>query len=134
MMCFCLLTRRRPPISTRTYTLFPYTTLFRSSVSCILDAGGGRDFRREVAFFLRDAFAELEADEALQGDRRADILAGGGNDFGDGSLAVHHEQLRQQRVFLAIFGDRAVDHLADDFGGLARLRSDEHTSELQSLM
>src|SRR3546814_6724779 len=90
----------------------------------------------------------LEADEALQGDRRADILAGGGNDFGDGSLAVHHEQLRQQRVFLAIFGDRAVDHLADDFGGLARLsglflgdrafagdeRAEEHTSELQSLM
>src|SRR3546814_14602891 len=30
-MIFLFLTRRRPPRSTRTYTLFPYTTLFRSS-------------------------------------------------------------------------------------------------------
>src|SRR3546814_9422990 len=29
MFCFFLM-RRRPPRSTRTYTLFPYTTLFRS--------------------------------------------------------------------------------------------------------
>src|SRR3546814_2026565 len=31
--CFFLLMIRRPPISTRTDTLFPYTTLFRSSRS-----------------------------------------------------------------------------------------------------
>src|SRR3546814_9752353 len=30
-MCFSFLMRRRPPRSTRTDTLFPYTTLFRSS-------------------------------------------------------------------------------------------------------
>src|SRR3546814_13446785 len=29
--CFCFLMRRRPPRSTRTDTLFPYTTLFRSA-------------------------------------------------------------------------------------------------------
>src|SRR3546814_12194875 len=29
-MCFCFLMIRRPPRSTRTDTLFPYTTLFRS--------------------------------------------------------------------------------------------------------
>src|SRR3546814_21174520 len=29
--CFCFLMIRRPPRSTRTDTLFPYTTLFRSS-------------------------------------------------------------------------------------------------------
>src|SRR3546814_19222607 len=29
---------RRPPISTRTHTLFPYTTLFRSPDWCLLDA------------------------------------------------------------------------------------------------
>src|SRR3546814_17353041 len=33
---FCLLLMRRPPTSTRTYTLFPYTTLFRSPLN---DAG-----------------------------------------------------------------------------------------------
>src|SRR3546814_6357649 len=60
---------RRPPRSTRTDTLFPYTTLFRSSLS-----------RRE---------------------------------------------------------DRCRDHAASDprhQGAAARLRSEEHTSELQSLM
>src|SRR3546814_4362514 len=30
MVCFFFLMRRRPPRSTRTDTLFPYTTLFRS--------------------------------------------------------------------------------------------------------
>src|SRR3546814_4131671 len=30
MLCFCFLMIRRPPRSTRTDTLFPYTTLFRS--------------------------------------------------------------------------------------------------------
>src|SRR3546814_16349374 len=29
-VCFCFLMSRRPPRSTRTDTLFPYTTLFRS--------------------------------------------------------------------------------------------------------
>src|SRR3546814_4998875 len=32
---------RRPPRSTRTDTLFPYTTLFRSSCACRTDAGAG---------------------------------------------------------------------------------------------
>src|SRR3546814_17462597 len=30
VVCFCFLMIRRPPRSTRTDTLFPYTTLFRS--------------------------------------------------------------------------------------------------------
>src|SRR3546814_17050599 len=33
---------RRPPISTRTDTLFPYTTLFRSVVADVAVANGGR--------------------------------------------------------------------------------------------
>src|SRR3546814_15240996 len=39
IMCvcvFCVLMRRRPPRSTRTYTLFPYTTLFRSALRSVL--------------------------------------------------------------------------------------------------
>src|SRR3546814_14710774 len=36
------LRRRRPPRSTRTDTLFPYTTLCRSVPSLDLDVGGGR--------------------------------------------------------------------------------------------
>src|SRR3546814_18494803 len=33
ILCFVFLMIRRPPRSTRTYTLFPYTTLFRSSAA-----------------------------------------------------------------------------------------------------
>src|SRR3546814_6057665 len=35
--CFFFLIIRRPPRSTRTYTLFPYTTLFRSAVGRLGD-------------------------------------------------------------------------------------------------
>src|SRR3546814_20869696 len=40
-LLFCFLRIRRPPRSTRTDTLFPYTTLFRSPRR---DFGGGGDF------------------------------------------------------------------------------------------
>src|SRR3546814_19470189 len=45
--------RRRPPRSTRTDTLFPYTTLFRSmrllDAAGIAHAGGGRDLKEARA-------------------------------------------------------------------------------------
>src|SRR3546814_3049939 len=43
-MCFFFLMIRRPPRSTRTDTLFPYTTLFRSldvHVAAAIDGNGG---------------------------------------------------------------------------------------------
>src|SRR3546814_2329652 len=81
---------RRPPRSTRTDTLFPYTTLFRSF--------RGRGERRGA----HGAPGEAEG--------RARQIAGG-----------HRIELHQVAVDAK---DRAV----------ARLRSEEHTSELQSLM
>src|SRR3546814_12406474 len=44
LLCFFLLMIRRPPRSTRTDTLFPYTTLFRSDrgAACRGVRGGGR--------------------------------------------------------------------------------------------
>src|SRR3546814_9022158 len=74
---------RRPPRSTRTDTLFPYTTLFRS-------AAHGDD-RRELA----------PGEEHAEGDR-----------------------LPRQPQADADLGQ----------GGRAHPRSEEHTSELQSLM
>src|SRR3546814_10341861 len=87
---------RRPPISTRTYTLFPYTTLFRSLRDQAIDTVGQRALR------LLD-----RAD--LMPDRDARVL-----------------QAADQR------GVKAVEH-----HGHVRpfaQRSEEHTSELQSLM
>src|SRR3546814_20136087 len=40
VLCFCLLMIRRPPRSTRTDTLFPYTTLFRSAPRRAADPTG----------------------------------------------------------------------------------------------
>src|SRR3546814_4524889 len=84
---------RRPPRSTRTDTLFPYTTLFRSPVLYQLcDGGSGWDCRRTW--------------------RSMHALARG----------------RGQYVRSDSYRDRA------DRGSLAPVRSEEHTSELQSLM
>src|SRR3546814_18532047 len=53
-MCYIFFyMRRRPPRSTRTDTLFPYTTLFRSPGFI----AGGRRLRRETARFRRDGRA-----------------------------------------------------------------------------
>src|SRR3546814_1929026 len=86
---------RRPPISTRTYTLFPYTTLFRS------DRGHG-----EVAG--HDPWARFAGE-------------GKAYRFRDLEPALSKHQRGDQPV-----GNR--DRQAA--GG----RSEEHTSELQSLM
>src|SRR3546814_20140068 len=48
--------RRRPPITTRTDTLLPYTALFRSRVRAMLDAYGDRGLRL------------IEVDKADMGD------------------------------------------------------------------
>src|SRR3546814_4502396 len=85
---------RRPPRSTRTDTLFPYTTLFRS-----------------VAALLRDQHGRA----AVAGAGGAPV-AGGGQGFGD------------QRHLNGEL--HAGDRLWRDQVG----RSEEHTSELQSLM
>src|SRR3546814_9033142 len=79
---------RRPPRSTRTDTLFPYTTLFRSVVVGVTGAGVGHLLSR----------------------RRA--------------------PLRIQRGLLRV-ATQAADHADADPGSR---RSEEHTSELQSLM
>src|SRR3546814_10285193 len=90
---------RRPPRSTRTDTLFPYTTLFRS--------GGPAD-----------------AAGMVRGGRWARHRAAGAGDL-DGDrqpLCGHEHQPRDTGVV-------RIPAAAVDFG-----RSEEHTSELQSLM
>src|SRR3546814_1577922 len=111
---------RRPPRSTRTDPLFPYTTLFRSlDVGLdlrLLRLGQGAQVGVEVA----DAVVGIEADllergrvlvqhwgvERVHRDAEHDRV-------GD----LHHRRLQVQREQHAL-----------------RLRSKEHTTELQSLM
>src|SRR3546814_10042634 len=94
---FCLMIRR-PPRSTRTDTLFPYTTLFRS-------AAGARQCERPRS--AGSAFHHIELGPASR--RGVAPLRG----------TIRHcdrPRLRLKR------------------NGLDRGRSEEHTSELQSLM
>src|SRR3546814_9678265 len=103
---------RRPPRSTRTDTLFPYTTLFRS-----LQAFG----------FLQ----VLDADrQAVQGAERFALADGafGGFGFGAGPVVTGGGDGVEGRR-----GAAAAPNGRPRRSGGAR-RSEEHTSELQSLM
>src|SRR3546814_8133157 len=96
---------RRPPRSTRTDTLFPYTTLFRSI--CVL-AVADRACLQHHALLHADVHAGREDHQPAVGPVRL------------GLESVRH-------CGAAARADPAVDE-----HGLAR--SEEHTSELQSLM
>src|SRR3546814_1090836 len=99
---------RRPPRSTRTDTLFPYTTLFRSG-------GGDHLAAREIAKVAGDGGrADVEGDaEAVVVEARPDC--------GDNLAAVHRDG------DLPLAGAQGLLQALQD-------RSEEHTSELQSLM
>src|SRR3546814_19045329 len=95
-LLFFFLMIRRPPRSTRTDTLFPYTTLFRSSLSrSTADPA--------FAFFFRGV--ATRATFASSSSRRAGL-----------ATVAPRDQRAEAQV------------------QAAEARSEEHTSELQSLM
>src|SRR3546814_3352764 len=63
-MYFFFLMIRRPPISTRTDTLFPYTTLFRSGDGRGHDARGGRS-RHDEDRAPRGPIHEVDEDDEV---------------------------------------------------------------------
>src|SRR3712207_8401522 len=98
---------RRPPRS----TLFPYTTLFRSVRDAgIVDHDVDPAMRIECGLHHRLDVGAFR-DVALDMDRLAALL---GDDVGDA------------------FGAVAVDVADDDLRAFLCVRSEEHTSELQS--
>src|SRR3546814_1813418 len=94
---------RRPPISTRTDTLFPYPTLFRS-----WRTGRDRDGRRAVR--QRQSRRQAAGDDRAQRRAIAAILQ-------SQAERAARQSVRYHRAAVPV-----------------RLRSEEHTSELQSLM
>src|SRR3546814_2396072 len=109
----------RPPISTRTDTLFPDTTLFRSLVVEIPVDGVGDTLLEAVR--RRPTQLRLQLRRV---DRVAAVVARAILDVGD---------LRVPR--LAVLARAAlVEQRADGVDDLDVRRSEEHTSELQSLM
>src|SRR3546814_6375370 len=113
---FFFLMIRRPPRSTRTDTLFPYTTLFRSVVGRQL--GHDRRDRQRREFQAAVALRDQEGHEAFLLDELEDFVR-------DALRALDIEAIEHRQQFVA----RPVDE-----GLLLGARSEEHTSELQSLM
>src|SRR3546814_9527355 len=120
---------RRPPRSTRTDTLFPYTTLFRSSAACPrrAPAAWGASRSRDASACrapppspsrFRSSRSYPPLHPRLRALRRGDI---GVEPYPDGDKRrvreIAFEQPPHARLKAAI-----------------ALRSEEHTSELQSLM
>src|SRR3546814_10297981 len=114
---------RRPPRSTRTDTLFPYTTLFRSLgfVAFDLDPRLGRRVApghrgqqaRVVVVRIVVAALVIEREEAGE---------------------FHHLPGRAQHRLAGAVGKVDAGAFEPRRGHLARQRSEEPTSELQSLM
>src|SRR3546814_5997160 len=98
---FFFLMIRRPPRSTRTDTLFPYTTLFRSKIAAI----------EGIGFFSGGKTGILPDGPRLPRIHAAAYSAGKGAETGKAGVNV-----------------------LDVLSRIERLRSEEHTSELQSLM
>src|SRR3546814_7174992 len=96
---------RRPPGSTRTYTLFPDTTLFRSSASRVLiraeRQAGGEEAQNAAVGKMKTAISEAQPGATFE---------------------------RTEMVGPKVSGELA------EAGVLSVVRSEEHTSELQSLM
>src|SRR3546814_2876408 len=120
VLYFCFLMIRRPPRSTRTDTLFPYTALFRSRVV--------------------PPPVELEGPQrALRRQRGGAAGRGGGALPGRGRPALRRRRRRGHRLHHRdrdAQPGRAPDGAAAVPSGARPgwARSEEHTSELQSLM
>src|SRR3546814_12674874 len=71
---FFFLMIRRPPRSTRTDTLFPYTTLFRSVYVVDDDASVLLSLKRLLSGFGFEVFSYLTAEGLLQEDRKSTRL------------------------------------------------------------
>src|SRR3546814_9970280 len=125
--------RRRPPRSTRTDTLFPYTTLFRSGRGLRQRFGLGGDRVLVVALHCFTSRSDGVFDRLLLVG--LDLLAQILQRLLDRvnhlvGLIARGDQLVE---LLVVLGMRLgiLHHLLDL---VVRQRSEEHTSELQSLM
>src|SRR3546814_7664768 len=106
---------RRPPRSTRTDTLFPYTTLFRSIAivdSGFLGLGPGKTYPSVPSFAIAPMISIARDESGTRCSRPAFIRLGG---------------------MVQIFFSMSISsHVAPS--NSPERRSEEHTSELQSLL
>src|SRR3546814_3177253 len=110
--------RPRPPRSTRTDTLFPYTTLFRSPAS------------RKIGVHVRGGLKSELFDHGRQ-DRRGDLGRRDWKCAQKPGARQHHGEAEPIMVSAQSSNEVAISLVQME---ISRERSEEHTSELQSLM
>src|SRR3546814_4494669 len=122
---------QRPPGLTRTDTLFPYTTLFR----CFASGGSHGYDHKEMGITARGAwvsvqrhFLEMGVDVQTETVRVVGCGDMSGDVFGNGMLRSKSIRL------VAAFDHRHIFLDPDPDPATSWERSEEHTSELQSLM
>src|SRR3546814_3167465 len=132
---FCLW-RRRPPSSTRTDPLFPYTTLFRSRQACrhvdegVPVAAAGFEQQHPAARVFGQAVGKHAAggtgtdDDVVVGGLRGVAGVGHPSKLGSGPRAYALRAVARRDGLRLTCAQPAT----------AGMRSEEHTSELQSLM
>src|SRR3546814_6978941 len=116
---FFFLMIRRPPRSTRTDTLFPYTTLFRS-----YSGRPGYDFIAQGMGGLMSVTGSQESGPMKTGVALSDIMTGLYS-----AIAILAALVRRGNTGEGAHLDVSLLDVT-----VATLRSEEHTSELQSLM
>src|SRR3546814_5508349 len=127
VVCFFFVMIRRPPRSTRTDTLFPYTTLFRSGINQHAVAPGGPTV--DMAPTLRRCqHITLILDGARAQQDFPMRLASG---IGKGGR--YHDQATIAKRTIQLWKTQIVANRQTHFAERC-IRSEEHTSELQSLM
>src|SRR3546814_7872131 len=137
---------RRPPRSTRTDTLFPYTTLFRSLGIGGIQRQGDADLGQPLRGGLQPrqhAAGGLDIAVPQQAVGAAGIVLGGeaAAELAPDLLFIPEREVAvdpgapqgiEGFAFLAFAGQSLA--LAQQAEARGRRRSEEHTSELQSLM
>src|SRR3546814_1880956 len=124
---------RRPPISTRTDTLFPYTTLFRSRRHRATAYVRGHQCVRQPADVVHGGGEGKAAVRPVRSDPASELR----REERDACRRYFRRRARELPVRLGkpgsaeVQGQRATPRVQSVAGGK---RSEEHTSELQSLM
>src|SRR3546814_2304718 len=134
--------RRRPPRSTRTNTLFPYTTLFRSDwLKTIVEEIAERHAAGQQIIIVSSGAIAL-------GARRLKLPKGGRSCVEDAQAAAATGQIALSHKWAELLEAKGLtaaqilvtlddlEHRRRYLNASATLerRSEEHTSELQSLM
>src|SRR3546814_1561397 len=121
------LIRRRPPRSTRTDTLFPYTTLFRSTAT----GAFATPALAQDATFTGPRIGVIAGYDGIRPGSTEDSDIAGDDQTADG-LLYGLEAGYDVDFGRAVIG--AEGEISGPTGKVTNERSEEHTSELQSLM